>query len=50
MKRAGGFTLIEVMVVVGIIGLLASVLITRFAHTREQAFMASMVEGRVACS
>ena len=49
MKRAGGFTLIEGMVVV-IIGLLASVLIPRFAHTREQAFMASMVEGRVACS
>lgn len=42
MKRAGGFTLIELMMVVVIIGLLASVLIPRFAHTREKAFMASM--------
>lgn len=42
MKRAGGFTLIELMMVVVIIGLLASVLIPRFANTREKAFMATM--------
>jgi len=41
-RRVGGFTLIELMMVVVIIGLLASVLIPRFAHTREKAFMASM--------
>lgn len=42
MKRAGGFTLIELLMVVVIIGLLASVLIPRFAHSREKAFMATM--------
>lgn len=42
MKRLCGFTLIELMMVVVIIGLLASVLIPRFANSRQKAFMASM--------
>lgn len=37
-----GFTLIELLMVVVIIGLLASVLVPRFANTREKAFLASM--------
>jgi prepilin-type N-terminal cleavage/methylation domain-containing protein len=37
-----GFTLIELLMVVVIIGLLASVLIPRFANSREKAIMAAM--------
>lgn len=40
--RRRGFTLIELLMVVVIIGLLASVLVPRFANTRERAFLASM--------
>ena len=42
MKHVRGFTLIELLMVVVIIGLLASVLIPRFAHSREKAFVATM--------
>jgi prepilin-type N-terminal cleavage/methylation domain-containing protein len=37
-----GFTLIELLMVVVIIGLLASVLIPRFANSRERAILATM--------
>jgi len=37
-----GFTLIELLMVVVIIGLLASVLIPRFANSREKAIVAAM--------
>lgn len=37
-----GFTLIELLMVLVIIGLLASVLVPRFANSRERAFVASM--------
>lgn len=42
MRSTRGFTLIELLMVVVIIGLLASVLIPRFANSREKAFMATM--------
>lgn len=42
MERSRGFTLIELLMVVVIIGLLASVLIPRFANSREKAFVATM--------
>jgi type IV pilus assembly protein PilA len=37
-----GFTLIELLMVVVIIGLLASVLVPRFANSRERAFVGAM--------
>jgi len=40
--RRSGFTLIELLMVMVIIGLLASVLIPRFANSREKAVMAAM--------
>ena len=42
MARSRGFTLIELLMVLVIIGLLASVLVPRFAHSREKAFVANM--------
>jgi prepilin-type N-terminal cleavage/methylation domain-containing protein len=36
-RRSAGFTLVEVMIVVAIIGLLASIAIPNFLHTREIA-------------
>ncbi len=42
MKRFRGFTLIELLMVIVIIGILVSVLIPRFANSREKAFVAAM--------
>jgi prepilin-type N-terminal cleavage/methylation domain-containing protein len=40
--RARGFTLIELLMVIVIIGILTTILIPRFADTREKAFVAAM--------
>ena len=37
-----GFTLIELLIVVVIIGILAAIAITKFANTKEKAYIASM--------
>jgi len=40
--RSRGFTLIELLMVIVIIGILVSVLIPRFANSKEKAFVAAM--------
>lgn len=40
--RRQGFTLIELLMVMVIIGLLAAVLVPRFANSREKSFLAAM--------
>jgi prepilin-type N-terminal cleavage/methylation domain-containing protein len=42
LERARGFTLIELLMVIVIIGILTTILIPRFADTRERAFVAAM--------
>jgi prepilin-type N-terminal cleavage/methylation domain-containing protein len=41
-RRFRGFTLIELLMVIVIIGILVSVLIPRFANSRDKAFVAAM--------
>jgi len=41
-RRSRGFTLIELLMVIVIIGILVSVLIPRFANSREKAFVTAM--------
>ncbi|HVM50125.1 MAG TPA: prepilin-type N-terminal cleavage/methylation domain-containing protein [Candidatus Acidoferrum sp.] len=40
----GGFTLVEIMIVVAIMGLLAAVAIPNYVKTRERAYLATCVE------
>ena len=42
-KNRGGFTLVEIMIVVAIIGLLAAIAIPNFVKAREQAQLNSIV-------
>jgi len=42
MNRAHGFTLIEILIVVAVLGILAAVAIPRFSTAKDKAFVASM--------
>ena len=42
MRRLRGFTLVEMLMVMVIVGILVTILIPRFATSREKAFIAAM--------
>ncbi len=42
LSRRAGFTLIEILIVVVILGLLATIVIPKFGSSREKAFLTSM--------
>lgn len=42
MRSAKGFTIIELLIVVVVIGILAAIAIPKFANTKEKAIVASM--------
>ncbi|MFL5488504.1 MAG: type IV pilin protein [Gemmatimonadaceae bacterium] len=42
MSRTKGFTLVELLIVVVIIGLLAAIAIPKFANTKDKAYVAEM--------
>ena len=41
-RLSGGFTLVELLIVVVIIGILATIAIPKFAGTKEKAYLAAM--------
>ena len=43
MKRCRGFTMIELLMVIVIIGILVTVLIPRYSSSRDKAYVAAMV-------
>jgi prepilin-type N-terminal cleavage/methylation domain-containing protein len=42
MRQSSGFTLIEILIVVVILGILATIAIPKFSASKEKAFLASM--------
>jgi len=42
-SRAGGFTLVELLIVVVVIGILASIAIPKFASVRDRSYVATVV-------